>query len=54
MLVRKHGNRASVLLCTVAKEWICKLGYRFDTLLANFSNKALVIGENVSGYEDFY
>ena len=30
-----------------------QIGYRFDTLLANFSNKALVIGENVSGYEDF-
>lgn len=30
-----------------------KIGYRFDTVFKNFSNKALVRGQNAEGYEEY-
>lgn len=30
-----------------------KIGYRFDTVFKNFSNKALVRGQNVEGYKEY-
>jgi replicative DNA helicase len=64
---RTGMGKSWMLIATMANAWAnnyrvgyispemspTKTGYRFDTIFKNFSNKALVRGNDVDGYEDY-